>query len=489
MRAFRLALFLTAALCAACSAPLEPGLYHVQGEGKEGWVRIGDPASTDSLLFYVDNGLLTADTTRVLLKRKQGKDWLLFPDGENVKVSLERYEAPDFQRFAVSDMYLVPRFEVRETQDVVFGRVLRNREGMPEESNLTMDLYCPLDDRPAARPLLVTFHGGSFREGDKRDSLLVEWNHYFASLGYVVSSVNYRVGYRRNEKDTDEAMFLALRDANAAVRFLLKRDSLLIHSGRIFAAGADAGAITALNLAYFREENFPETLREEGDSLVAVRPSLVRGFDVRAVANLWGAVPDTAILLNARIPVISYQDRSDPEVPFGAGHPYDGAVEGDTNLLRASLEALLSLFLPDVHPFREMYGAEVIHRVLRSRGVPSELHTVDLGRHNLLIDGNGMVDYPRFDQIKEQTAAFFATKMVTSPVSLHQDPEDEQLFLIDKSEVDVCSWQVEGGVVIGKSDDTIRVLLLPDAEACSVSVSGLYTSGLSFFETVTPGVE
>ena len=484
MRIPRLTVFLATALLAGCSASHEPGLYQVQGGGKEGWVRIGDPAAGDSLLFYADNGHLVADTTRVLLKRKRGKDWLVFPGGESVKVTFNRYKAPAFQRYSVRDLYLAPKYEVRETRDVVFGRVLKNRYGEPDESDLTMDLYCPQDNRPDARPLLVTFHGGSFREGDKRDSLLVEWNRYFASLGYVVSSVNYRVGYRRNEEDTDDAMSHALRDANAAVRFLLKRDSLLIHSGRIFAAGADAGAITALNLAYFREENFPDVIREAGDSVVVVRPTMVRGFDVRAVANLWGAVPDTTILENARIPVISFQDCNDPEVPYWDGYPYDGAVEGDTDILRSALESILSLFLPAVHPFREMYGAGIINRILRARGVQSELHTYDEGRHNLFIDRDGYVDYPRFDEIRDMTASFFASKMVTSPVSLHQDPEDEQLFLIDKSEVDVCAWQVEGGVLIGKGDDTARILFLPDAPVHSVSVSGLYSSGLSFFETV-----
>ena len=155
----------------------------------------------------------------------------------------------------------------------------------------------------------MAFHGGAFQNGDKRDSSLVEWCRYFASLGYVVSSVDYRQGYRRNEKETDEAMFRALKDANAAVRFLLKRDSLLIHSDRIFAAGADAGAVTAMNLAFMRDENMPVVMTERGDSLIASRQQLLRGFDIRAVANLWGAVPDTAILRNAKIPVISFQSK------------------------------------------------------------------------------------------------------------------------------------------------------------------------------------
>ena len=90
-----------------------------------------------------------------------------------------------------------------------------------------------------------------------------------------------------------------------------------------------------------------------------------------------------------------------------------------------------------------------------------------------------------FDEIKDRTALFFAGRMETSPVSLRRDPEDPQLLVIDKSEVGVCLWHVEGGAVIGKSDDTIRVLLFPDEPVHSVTVSGFYTSGLAFYETVT----
>lgn len=451
----------------------------------EAFLRVGiDSLGKDTALFYRNSGHLTADTLLVALKAERGKYQLAFPDSSVVKVALTPYEAPVFHRFPDSDLYLEPRYAIGESKDVVFGRVLRSQDGEKDYTNLLMDLYYPRNDGSEARPLLMTFHGGSFLEGDKRDSSLVEWNRYFASLGYVVSCVNYRLGYRRNRDATDEAMYRALKDANAAVRFVLKRDSLRIHSGRIFASGEDAGAITALNLAYFREENFPEIIQESGDSIRVMRPPLVRGFDIRAVANLWGAVPDTAILHNADIPVISFQDRNDPVIPFETGFPFDGPVDEETNFFKSLLEEIMSWFLPDPHPFRTMYGAGEIHRILKERGVQSELITFDEQWHDMFQGKDGDIDYPRFDIIKEQVARFFASKMETSPVSLRQDPEDEQLFIIDKSEVDICQWQVEGGVIIGKSDDTIRILLFPDAEEHSVSVSGIYTSGLTFFETI-----
>ena len=459
-------------LALSCSRAVEPGLYVVQG----GYVRVFlDSLGNKQALMYRDTSALWADTLTFDLKAQEK--------------SLTPYSAPEFHRFPQRELYREPTFKVGETRDIVYGRVLRNGDDSRERMDLTLDLYVPEDGGRISRPLLVMFHGGAFLDGDKRDSSLVEWCRYFASLGYVVSSVDYRQGYRRVEKETDEAMYKALKDANAAVRFLLKRDSLLIHSERIFAAGADAGAVTALNLAYMREENMPEIITERGDSTIVTRQQLLRGFDVRAVANLWGAVPDTAILHNARIPVISFQSREDAVVPFGAGRPFereDEQPEDGFDLLRSIFESILSIFVPDMerHVFREMYGSGVIHRVLKRCGTSNELHAYEGDKHNLFLREDGTIDFPTYDEIKEQTASFFASRMVVAPVSLRQDPEDPQLFLIDNTEVETCLWQVEGGVLVGKGDDAARILLFPDAPVHSVSVSGEYTSGWTFNETI-----
>ena len=459
------------ALALSCSRTVEPGLYSVQG----GFVRVFlDSLGNTKALMYRDTSALWADTA--------------FVDPKAEKLALRPYEMPEFHRFQVRETYREPVYGVEETKDVVYGRVVSNLDE-EKRQDLKMDLYVPRDGGEVARPLLVAFHGGSFLDGDMRDSSLVEWCRYFASLGYVVSSVDYRQGYRRNVESTDDAMFKALKDANAAVRFLLKRDSLMIHSERIFASGVDAGAITALNLAYMREENMPEIIQEKEDTTIVTRQALLRGFDVRAVANLWGAVPDSSILNNAKIPVISFQSREDAVVPFGTGRPFEEKEEEpETGLeiLRSVFESIVSIFIPAVerHTFREMYGSGVIHRILKRQGVSNELHAYDGDRHNLILREEGTVDFPVFDEIKEQTSSFFASKMVVAPVNLRQDPEDPQLFIIDNSEVETCLWNVSGGVLLGKGDDAARVLLFPDAPEHSVSVSGLYTSGMSFYESV-----
>ena len=467
-----------AALALACNRTPEPGVYTVQG----GFVRVYvDSLGATKALMYRDTSGVWADTLTVDLKAE--------------KLALKPYEALEVRLFPVKELYREPMYKVQEADDIIYGRVIRNGgESEGERMDLTMDIYTPEDGGLVARPLIVTLHGGAFLAGDKRDTTLVEWCRYFASLGYVAASVDYRQGYRRNVKATDEALYKALKDANAAVRFLLKRDSLLIHSERVFAAGADAGGILALNLAYMREENMPEIIVEEEDTTIVTHQALLRGFDVRAVANLWGAVQDTAILNNAKIPVISFQSQEDAMVPFWAGHPFDyleveeEEPEDGWDLLRSVVESIISIFTPDeedVHVFREMYGSGVIDRVLKRQGTPSELHAYPGMHHNLFLrEDDRTVDFPLYDEIKDQTAGFFASRMVVAPVSLRQDPEDPQRFVIDNTEVETCLWDVQGGVLVGKGDDAARVLLFPDAPVHSVSVSGVYASGITFFETV-----
>ena len=235
-----------AALALSCVKSVEPGLYTTQG----GFVRVFvDSLGNTKALMYRDTSGVWADTLTVDLKAE--------------KLALKPYEAPDFRLFPTKELYREPMYRVGEAHDIIYGRVIRNDSyDEDERMDLTMDVYVPEDGGQVARPLIVNFHGGAFKDGNKRDSTLVEWCRYFASLGYVAASVDYRQGYRRNVQSTDDAMYRALKDANAAVRFLLKRDSLLIHSERIFAAGADAGGIVALNLAYMREENLPEIIQE-----------------------------------------------------------------------------------------------------------------------------------------------------------------------------------------------------------------------------------
>lgn len=134
----------------------------------------------------------------------------------------------------------------------------------PDDLNLNLDLYQPIssDTVLGPRPLLLLIHGGAFYNGDKKDKGYPELGNYFAERGYVVASVNYRLGFWPFSQSVDRAGYRAVQDVNAAVRYLLKnKEQYKIDTDNIFVAGSSAGAITALNVAFMSNEYIPDAAK------------------------------------------------------------------------------------------------------------------------------------------------------------------------------------------------------------------------------------
>ena len=244
--------------------------------------------------------------------------------------------------------------------------------GAPKPVTLEMDIYTPVgDDSASTRPLLLMMHGGSFFVGHKDEPGQKGWCEYFASLGYVAVSIDYRLGFRANRKDVLEAELRALEDADSAMSYLFGRDDLRIDPDRIFLAGTSAGAMTAMRMAF--RENPP--------------------YRVRAVANLWGAVHDLSVLESARVPILSFQSTDDPVMPYDAGYPLGPAGR------------LFSEYL---------YGTNAIHVKARSLGIRSEHHPCPERRHRLHLDDD-MQYTPRFYEIRDAMAAFFGAYLIQEP--------------------------------------------------------------------------
>lgn len=249
---------------------------------------------------------------------------------------------------------------------------------------LEMDIYLPKGDF-GKRPLLLMMHGGSFLIGQKEEPGQAAWCQYFASLGYVAVSINYRLGFHLRKKEFLQAEIRALEDADAALEYLLlRRDDLHIDPSRVFVAGTSAGAITALNLA-FRLYG--------GETVEAITPRLGKDFHIRAVGNLWGSVHDLSVLENADVPLLSFQSVQDPVVPYEEGYPLKAA-------------GFLSSIFSD-----KMYGTHAIHQKALTVGLRSEHHPVPEARHRLHLDDK-LQFTPRFYEIQEAMAVFFASEMV-----------------------------------------------------------------------------
>lgn len=288
--------------------------------------------------------------------------------------------------------FTTPKFEVTVERDVVYAQAEgfwthapvgeRGTVGdlAPEllktrPLDLDMDIYLPDGDKSKQRPLLLMMHGGSFFVGNKEEKGQAGWCEYFASLGYVAVSINYRLGFRPSRKDIAAAELRALEDADAALDYLLAREDLRIDPDRIFAAGTSAGAMTALRLAFRPPGKHPH---------------------IKAVANLWGAVHDLSVLQYSDTPILSFQSPNDPVMPYGRGYPFQSGK---------------GKFQPPTRIFIEvMYGTRAVHERAIELGIRTEHYPCPEPRHRLHIGDDG--DYtPRFYEIRDRMVEFFASEM------------------------------------------------------------------------------
>ena len=293
--------------------------------------------------------------------------------------------------------FTTPAYEVTVEQDVPFATAqgyythapvgdkgatikLLFHSGIPKPVTLEMDIYQPAGAPDTHRPLLLMMHGGSFFIGHKAEPGQAGWCRYFASLGYVAVSINYRLGYHARKAEVREAEYRALEDADAALDFLLRREDLRIDPDRIFVAGTSAGAITALNLAFLLYGDRP---------MGPVKPRRTRDFRIRAVGNLWGGVHDLSVLENASVPILSFQSENDPVMPYDFGYPLGlgGRLLSDPS-----------------------YGTHAIYEKAVAIGLRAEHHPCPEARHRLHLD-DAMQYTPRFYEIRDAMVRFFAEEM------------------------------------------------------------------------------
>lgn len=370
---------------------------------------------------------------------------------------------------------------LRKTPELLFKRSL----------DLDMDLYYPVDYSIGGRhPLLLLIHGGAFCNGYKQSIGYPEMAWHFAERGYVVASINYRMGFGPTADDVDRAGFRALQDAHAAVCYLIENaDEFGIDPNLIFAAGSSAGAITALNLAFMRDENRPDAVVQEG-TIGALSGDIDREFKVKAVANMWGAVHDLSMLANSpETGIIAFHGDDDHIVPYGYGYPFDGIldlhVDGILGFFGTSFTELV---------FNPMQGSKAIHdkaqTVKKANGEPmrSELHTCyGESIHHLHVDDWGQLTPYFFDTILPATTRFFCEELVGGTVvELKQiDPPSPWFQAVGCDNVDELHWRVEGGAILDQQDNKRKVLLFGDVYNHLVMVGGMYKNGVEFNEKLS----
>ena len=227
--------------------------------------------------------------------------------------------------------YYQPVFtNVTVTSNVAYGSAIPFGGSMPQP--LLMDVYQPTGDTVSRRPLIVFAHGGGFVLGMKTDAYPVAFCTRLARLGYVVASIEYRLGFPLTGfpvlTDTAGIAEAAIRgghDMKAAIRFFRQNaatsKTYRVHSNYVIAAGSSAGAFSALEVGY---------LDKASEVPAYVNLAALGGIEgnsgnpgyssaVMAVLNLSGATENPSIIEAGNAPLCSAHGTADATVPYLQG--------------------------------------------------------------------------------------------------------------------------------------------------------------------------
>jgi acetyl esterase/lipase len=173
--------------------------------------------------------------------------------------------SPDPAQPAEGIRFLDPVFDDVDVTTDLHYRTAPDEHGDPVD--LALDIYEPAGDTARNRPLVLWMFGGGFVVGEKDGPLEQIMGENFASRGYVVASIDYRL----SSSTTVPAILRAYEDARAALAWLRDHaDEYGIDPERVVSSGMSAGAVTALNTGYLPDRSAGEGTDDDPSHVDAV---------------------------------------------------------------------------------------------------------------------------------------------------------------------------------------------------------------------------
>lgn len=209
--------------------------------------------------------------------------------------SAKRYKTKTFAKVTVK-------------KDLTYGSA-PGADGKPEA--LKLDLYQPKGDKAKKRPVVIWVHGGGFSSGDKSSGPAPDLAMYFAKLGYVTASINYRLLLTSGCSGADgvtpacyDAALKDVADGQASVRWMrANAKKYKLDGTRIGIGGESAGAIMACG-AGVRSAT-------PGDSGNPGYSSKVQGF-----VSISGGLPNGLFVDANTAPGLLFHGTADTVVPY-----------------------------------------------------------------------------------------------------------------------------------------------------------------------------
>ena len=180
---------------------------------------------------------------------------------------------------------------VTTTNDVTY-RETTDAQGNPV--TLKLDVYRPANDTATNRPAVIWGFGGAWQAGNKGQ--LAPYAIDSAKRGYVAITIDYRI--RPGGGPVLDLAGDAYDDTLASVEFVKAHAAEYgVNPEAIVVAGYSAGAINALNVAFWPGERGPATSPAAGAVAIA-------GFSFGQPAA-------------GDPPIVMFQGDTDPLVPYG----------------------------------------------------------------------------------------------------------------------------------------------------------------------------
>lgn len=342
----------------------------------------------------------------------------------------------------------------------IFKEILNNftnsvvKQGLVDQP-LHMDIYYPYGDDSKSRPLLLYLHGGAFMFGDKECGLQEIFTEEFVKKGYMVISMNYRLGSTLAGFDAIErTIYRGVQDVRAALRYVTHyQDRLGIDPDQIYLCGSSAGGIIALTTTFMEENDVFKSAKgglftNNLGGLDNSGNQLKTDFKIAGVASLWGAITDLN-MIKKKTPTLLFHGTNDDIVPNDYGLPFKN-VMGDR-----------------IHNFVSsswgLHGSKAIHQYMLQKNAPVQyIDFLGYGHEPHLEKGGELND--NIDTITQNLNHFLYNNIVKNisynivgKTTIEEDAQPP-VYILSGVGDEAVTWDVSGGIMIDRSPQFVQVV-------------------------------
>jgi pimeloyl-ACP methyl ester carboxylesterase len=331
---------------------------------------------------------------------------------------------------------------------------------------LDMDVYRPAIDSMVNRPLLVLIHGGAFVVGDKRDEFVISLATHYAQCGYVVASINYRMGYPfipGMYSQLERAIFRGVQDVRAALRYLSHhRDEFGIDPQKVILAGHSAGGFYSLLTTFKNEgEEWPSSsqtlfgVRRELGCLDCSGNNLKGHYRILGAVNMWGGITELDLIQpEEEVPVLLIHGTDDRIVPAGYDFPF------------ARINPRLTAFFT-----RRLYGSAPIYDHMRRLGMDVRYIPIPGGAHEPQNNDSAV-----YRMIRTETGSFMHEMIGGKPLKLSgpvlvSESDEVSKYIVSNRGNEEVRWQVTGGIIVRRGHNWADVVWLEPASRYVVTAA------------------